>query len=349
MSEVIPHNKPNFGREEIIAVQKLLESGFIVQGEKVQLLEQSLSQFIGKKYCSAVSSGTMALSLALKSLGIKSGDEIIIPSYTCSALYHAVKFCNADVVYADIEEETCNLSPDSVRQLLTPKTKAIIYPHMFGQPGYINDIVKFGVPVVEDIAQSIGAKIAGKPVGYFGEVAVASFYATKMLGAGEGGAILTDSISVENYIKDIRDYDESEDLHPRLNAKMTDITAAIALEQLAKLDAFKERRQAIHQIYKNHPDIHLKLPIKNELFAPNYFRQIIIIDDADNFINFMKNSNIHFRKPVYKPLHLYKKQKTLPITEKMWKTQISIPIFVGLKDSDIIAIIKLLSKYEKNR
>jgi perosamine synthetase len=347
MYKTIPHNKPNFDSKEIDAVKQTIESGHIVQGKLVKQLESNLSGFIGKKYCTAVSSGTMALSLALKSIGVTEKDEVIIPSYTCSALYHAIKFCNARVVYADIEEETCNLSPDSVREQLTRNTKAIIFPHMFGQPGYIKEILGFGVPVIEDIAQSIGATIDNQPVGFFGEIAVASFYATKMLGAGEGGAIITNNKIIDNYIQDKRDYDESEDLTPRLNAKMTDITAAIALEQYSKLEYFIQQRKSLHKYFTQNSAIKFHLPKENEHFQPNYFRQMINVDDSESFIKYNENSNIQFRKPVYKPLHLYKQKKTLPITEKMWKSQVSIPIFVGLPLEAAKKIKDTLSKYEK--
>jgi perosamine synthetase len=347
MSKLIPHNKPNFDQREMDAVCRLLEKGYVAQGEQVAQLEKQLSNFFNRKYSAAVSSGTMALALALKSLKIQENDEVIIPSYTCSALYHAVKFCNGEPIYADIEPETCNLSPDSVKQNLTAKTKAIIFPHMFGQPGYIIEVKKLGVPVIEDIAQAIGAKIRQKLAGSFGDITVLSFYATKMLGAGEGGVIMTDNSPINNYVKDVREYDEADNLVPRFNAKMTDITAAIALEQLAKLDHFIQKRKQIHNLFRKALKKELILPIENETFTPNYFRQIMTVEDVEDFIQYGKKERIQFRRPVHKPLHLYENKKKLPITEKMWKTHISLPIFTLLQGAEITRIINSLKNYEK--
>ena len=123
MYKNIPHNKPYFGNDVIIALQEAIGQNHIIQGKKVQSLETKLCNLINRKYCTAVSSGTFALSLALKVLKIKANDEVIIPSYTCSALYHAVRFNNAQPVYADIEDTTLNLCPESVKKHLTNKTK----------------------------------------------------------------------------------------------------------------------------------------------------------------------------------------------------------------------------------
>ncbi len=347
-AKLIPHNKPDFGSKELLAVKEVIESGFLVQGKKVKKLELKLSDSITKKYCTAVSSGTTALSLALKSLKISENDEVIIPSYTCSALYHAIKFNNATPIYADIEDETYNLSPDSIKTNITKNTKAIIFQHMFGQPGYIEEVKKFGLPVIEDIAQSVGAKIDNKMVGGFGDITVMSFYATKMLGAGEGGAILTNDKNIFESICNLREYDESSNLELRYNAKMTDITAAIALVQLSKLESFIEQRKNISKIYKKNLHEYIALPFKNNKFTPNYYRQIIHQNNVNDFIKFGKQNNIQFRKAVHKPLHLYENRKKLPITEKMWKSHISLPIFTQLNTADINKIIKVIQKYEKN-
>lgn len=344
---MIAHNKPNLSHQEVDAAVEVIKSCWLTQGKQVKKLEEHLARFLNRKFCVAVSSGTMALSLALKALKIKSGDEVIIPSYTCSALYHAVKFNNATPVYADIEEETCNLSPDSVKQNMTPKSKAIIFPHMFGQPGHIEEVKKLGLPVVEDIAQAVGAKINNKPAGYFGDISVISFYATKMLGAGEGGAVLTDAGNTDNYIRDIRAYDETDTLKLRYNAKMTDITAAIALEQLKKLPAFIEQRRAIFQLYEYQLNKSIELPVASQQFFPNYYRLIIDRREADHFLHFGVENNVQFRKPVYQPLHLYQKQESLPVTEKKWQQQVSVPIYPKLTPAEIDTILQIIDNYDQ--
>ncbi|MBN2280598.1 MAG: DegT/DnrJ/EryC1/StrS family aminotransferase [Candidatus Marinimicrobia bacterium] len=343
---MIVHNKTTYSHEEVDAAVAIIQSGMVAAGEKVTELEDRLTGILQKKYASALSSGTMALSLALKALGVRSGHEVIIPSYTCSALYHAVKFNNAHPVFADIDEETCNLSPDSVEKKLTSRTRAIIFPHMFGQPGYIQKIKQLGVPVIEDIAQSAGAKIEEHYTGYFGDIAVLSFYATKMLGAGEGGAVLTDSETLHNQIRDMRNYDEREDLQTRYNAKMTNITAAIALAQLNKLEEFISRRRLIYQKLSENIPQKINIPAINSSFFPNYYRLIIEVRNVDQFLNFGIKHGVQFRKPVFKPLHLYKNPKPLRITEDKWRKQISVPLYPKLTDNEIEKIIEICNLYK---
>jgi len=346
---MINHNQTNFDEAEVNAAIAILKSGRIAQGEKVRQLEKELAMTIDRKHCAAVSSGTTALSLALEALGVGPSDEVIIPSYTCTALYHAVKFNNAIPVYADIEAETCNLSPDSVKEKLTPNTKAIIFPHMFGQPGYITEIKKLGVPVIEDIAQSVGAKIDNKMTGYYGDIAVISFYATKMLGAGEGGAILTDSSEIHNYILQHRAYDEMEQLTRRYNAKMTNITAAIALAQLSKLQSFIAQRARINKQYFGTLKLSRDIPFCKPPFFPNFYRYIVRCSNAENLIAYGIKNGIQFRKPVFKPIHQYECNVALPVTEKKWQEQVSIPIYPQLSKTEINTIIDLCNHYENTQ
>ncbi|MFP4546698.1 MAG: DegT/DnrJ/EryC1/StrS family aminotransferase [Fidelibacterota bacterium] len=343
---MIKHNQTNFDESEVNAAIAIIKSGMIAQGEKVRQLEKSLSAAIERQYCAALSSGTIALSLALEALGIEPNDEVIIPSYTCTALYHAVRFNNATPVYADIEEETCNLAPDSVKDKLSPKTKAIIFPHMFGQPGYIKEIKKLGIPVIEDIAQSVGAKIDNRMTGYYGDIAVISFYATKMLGAGEGGAILTDTKEYYDYITEHRAYDEMDQLTRRYNAKMTNITAGIALAQLSKLSSFISKREEIKNFYRDKLKFPVDIPNSGKEFYPNYYRYIITCNDAEKLIALGIKKGVQFRKPVFKPIHLYEKNDYLPVTEKKWHEQVSIPIYPQLTKKEVNTIINVCNHYE---
>lgn len=345
---MIPHNRPSLGKEEIKAVRDVIKSGFIAQGEKVKELENRLSNLIEKKYCVCVSSGSAALFLTLKALGIETDDEVIIPSYTCSALWHAVKNNNATPVFADIEEETFNLDPADVKKKMTKKTKAIIFPHMFGQPGFIKEIADCGVPVIEDIAQSLGAKIEGKQTGYYGLVTVISFYATKFIAAGEGGAILTDDEKIYRKITDMREYDEKEKLSTRFNYKMTDMEAAVALEQLKKLGTFISKRQKIYTKYKNILKQYLQVPNTSlENIEPNFFRAIAYHPglSPEEIISEALKIGITIRKPVFKPLHRYFSNITLPISEEAWGRQFSLPIYPALKGKEIRKILQFLEKH----
>ena len=344
---MVPHYKPSFGEAEKLAVRQVLDSGFIAQGPKVRELENLLSKALGKQFGIAVSSGTTALILALRALKVTSGSEVIIPSYTCTALWHAVKAVNATSVFADIENHTWNLDPEDIYRKITKKTSAIIFPHMFGQPGRIRELLDYGIPVIEDIAQAFGAKIKGKPAGFYGTISICSFYATKILGGGEGGMLFTDSAEIDSYLRNIRDYDEKESLIPRINAKMTDIHAAIALAQYHRFSEFTEKRKRILTQYSSVRGNHrILIPTDSTEFQPNLFRCIIDHPEksADELIQLGKKSDITVRKPVFYPIHYYLNDNKLPHTESAWKKQVSIPIFPNMTGKEIERVMNFLKQ-----
>ncbi|HDP69145.1 MAG TPA: DegT/DnrJ/EryC1/StrS family aminotransferase [Candidatus Marinimicrobia bacterium] len=347
---MVPHYRPSFSEKELKAVQTVIASGYIAQNGQVLQLESVLSGFVGKKFGIAVSSGTSALILALKALQIKPGDEVIIPSYTCSALWHAVKAVNAVPIFADIETESYNLDSADVKNRISHKTKAVIFPHMFGQPGYIQEVVSLGIPLIEDIAQAIGATINNRPVGSFGAISIVSFYATKVIGAGEGGMLFTDEPAADSYLRDLREYDEKDNLIPRMNAKMSDLTAAIALSQFKKLPEFTEIRRRILEEYKNILGEYMILPAQNPNLRSNLFRCVAIHPDhnADQLIQTAKAEEVNVRKPVFKPLHSYLPGITLKNTEDAWQKQISIPLFPDLNASEIETVLNFLQKIMGN-
>lgn len=342
---MIPHYRPSFNQSEIKAVKAVIKSKHIAQGEKVLELENRLSNFVEKKYCIAVSSGTSALTLALLSLKIGSGDEVIIPSYTCSALWHAVKAVGSSPVFADIEISSFNLDPEDIKQKITSKTRAIIFPHMFGQPGRIEEVLQFKIPVIEDIAQAVGAKINNSPVGSFGDISVISFYATKVIGAGEGGCILSNSKKFANNVLNLREYDEKDNLTLKYNAKMTDITAAIALEQLKKLSNFIDRRKTIFLRYKSILKNNVDVPLEDYSgYEANYYRCIATHPKIKlkKILKTVKNMGVKFRRPVYKPLHLYNQREHLKNSEETWEKQFSVPIYPDLSENEINLVLSTL-------
>ena len=343
---IVPHYRPSFSLHEITAVRKVIDSGYIAQGERVMELEITLAEFVEKKFGVAVSSGTTALILALKALKVTSGDEVIIPAYTCTALWHAVKAVGGVPIFADIEVKYRNLDPVDVKRKMTSKTKSVIFPHMFGQPGRIQDVYDLGIPVIEDIAQSIGARISDRPIGTFGTVSISSFYATKVIGAGEGGIVFTNDKTVENYLRDVREYDEKETLSPRTNAKMNDITATIALEQFRRLPEFTARRKKIVAQYESILKNRIEIPVRDPRFQSNLYRCIISHPEktADELIQSGKENGITLRKPVYKPIHTYFNEYNFKNTESAWKKQVSIPIFPDMNDSETDTVINFLKQ-----
>ncbi|MGH7277512.1 MAG: DegT/DnrJ/EryC1/StrS family aminotransferase, partial [Candidatus Rokuibacteriota bacterium] len=246
---MIPHARPTLSDADAAEVARVVRGGFIAQGPEVEAFERELAVRFGVAATAAVSSGSAALELALRALGVGAGDEVVVPTYVCDALHHAVTRCGAMSVLADADAETLSLSPEDAKRRLTARTRCVIVPHAFGLAVDLDPFLAFGLPIIEDCAQTVGATVRGRPVGAAGRCAVGSFHATKLLTTGEGGVIAGEEALVAR-VRDIRDYDEHEDLTPRFNYKLTDLQAALGRSQLARLDAFVARRRAVAARYR---------------------------------------------------------------------------------------------------
>ena len=172
---MIPHSRPLIDQDDIRAVSEVLSSGNLVQGVKVKAFEEAISSFIGVKYGVACSSGATALHLCLLGLGVGAGDEVIMPSYVCSAPYFATIHTGATPKIADINNTDFNLSVESAIENITDKTKAIIVPHMFGTSAEIDELLELEVPIIEDCDQSLGSEYIGRQTGSFGVLSMFSF------------------------------------------------------------------------------------------------------------------------------------------------------------------------------
>ena len=332
---MITHSKPTLGQDDYRSVMDVLESGHLVQGEQVAGFEDALSSFIGLRNGVAVNSGTAALHLSLLALGAGEGDEVIIPSYVCCALLNAIMYVNAIPVIADIDRSTFNIDVDDLKKRITKRTKAIIVPHMFGLPAEINEIVSLGIPVIEDCAQSIGAKYQDRYTGSFGVCSIFSFYATKMLATGEGGMILSDDDRLAGIARDLRDYDEKNGYLVRYNYKMTDMQAALGISQLKKLPSFIEKRKNIADLYsRSLRDIFFSVPAVPEGREHIYYRYVLSLDDSSGFMKEMLKLGIECKRPVFKALHEYLGLSGYPAAQEAMNRAVSIPLYPSLKDED---------------
>ena len=343
---VIPHSRPSLSESDSRAVLSVLKSGQLSQGPVVERFEKQLATYIGKREAAATSSGTSALHLALLALGVREGDEVVIPSFVCTAVLHAVAKAGATAVLADIDPVTFNISPSSVAKKITARTKAVVIPHMFGQPANLEELSGLGIPLIEDCAQSIGANYKGRRVGSMGTLSVFSFYATKVITSGEGGMVLSDSESHIAKVKDLRDYDHREDYVSRFNYKMTDIQAALGQSQLSRLGELLQRRREIVSLYfkefKNGP---FELPVDARDLSHIYFRFVVKFEKTgEAFQKHMKDRNIICLRPVHKPLHDYLHLNGFPITSDAWQKTLSIPLFPSLSDEEIERILSAVKE-----
>jgi perosamine synthetase len=345
---IIPHSKPSISEEEIAAVHSVLESGFIAEGRLVREFENKFRKYIGVRYALSTNSGTSALHLALLALKIKPEDEVIIPSYVCTAVLNAVNYVGAVARIADINRDDFNISAASAKQKISRRTRAIIVPHMFGMPADMDALKALGLPIIEDCALSVGAAYKDRKVGSFGLVSIFSFYATKVLTCAEGGMLLTNAKLICAAVSDLKDYDNRERYRVRYNYKMSDFAAALGLTQLKRLDEFVSRRQKIAAQYnKGLADLGVRLPLSTVDKIHIYFRYIICYQNkADMLINALKRLGIEAKKPIYKPLHIYLNlsNKAYPAATDIYKSAVSLPIYPGLKDGQVKSIIAKVKK-----
>lgn len=311
-----------------------MDSLQIAQGTKVAEFEAAFCAFAHRRYAAAVSSGTAALSLALLAMDLARGDEVIVPSYTCAALLHALQAVRATPVVVDIDPVDFNISGAAIKKRIRKRTRAVIVPHAFGRAARITEILDLGVEVIEDGTQALGASVESRPVGSFGLVSVFSFYATKMITTGEGGMVLTDSRKIAEKVWDTRDYDKKSQYRFRTNSKMTDLEAALGIEQLKKLPQFIARRREIALDYDQ--------VLRQGGVSPPpadggrdhvYYRYLMRVPgDAARWIRALSGRGVDAKPPVFKPLHRYLGlgDRDFPDTRDAMKQACSLPIYPSL-------------------
>ena len=360
---MIPIAKPLIGEEEKRAVLEVLSSGMLAQGKKVAKFEENFADYIKVKHAIAVNSGTSALHTALLACGIRQGDEVITTPFSFIATANAILYCQAKPVFADIDEKTFNIDPEQIKEKITSKTKALLVVHLYGLPCEMQAIKEicedYKLLLIEDACQAHGAEYKGKRVGSFGDAGVFSFYPTKNMTTGEGGMITTNNEKIAEKARLIREHGAKQRyLHETLgyNYRMTDIAAAIGIEQLKKLDKMNETRIKNAEILtKGIRGINgITLP-----FVPNgtkhVFHQYTIRITGDykltreQLIEKMKAngiaSMIYYPIPIHKqPLYIklgYKDK--LPNAEKACEEVLSLPVHAGVDRDGINRIIEVIT------
>jgi perosamine synthetase len=331
---------PHVTAEDQAAVAAVLRSGMIAEGEVVARFEQAVCKYLGMAGGVAASSGTTALFLALKSLDVTEGDEVIIPSYVCRSVWDAVACTGATPVLCDTGEDWC-INIHTIKPHITGKTKVIVLVHIFGIAADASSLLSLGIPLIENCAQAFGAQQEDKTAGTFGEVCITSFHATKLLTTGEGGMALTNDAAILKKLKELKQ-GNSCPLSVRYLYPMTDVQAALGLSQLARYKDFLQRRKKIADYYFSAlAGLPVKLPYTirdRSIFFRFPLRARINFEEAKTSF---AEQGVHIRRGVDTLLHRKcgMREGNFPCTEQLFSETVCIPIYPALKDKDCEKIV----------
>jgi len=341
----IPLAKPLIGRSERRAVGRVLKSGGLAQGPEVAKFEKMFSRYVGDQECVAVNSGTSGLQVALLSLGIGRGDDVIVPSFTFAATANCVSLVGAVPVFVDIDPMTFNLDPKRIESAISKKTKAIIIVHLYGLAGYMDEINKIAkkhnLLVVEDAAQAHLAAINDQPVGTFGDAAVFSFYPTKNMTSGEGGIVVLRDSEVASNCRLLRNQGMEIRYQNEIvgfNLRMSDIHASIGIVQLKRLPVWTEKR------IQNANFLSEKITSARTPLTPNghkhVFHQFTIRIENNRDLVSEKLSSLGIGNAVYYPTPVHRLPSfnlDLQLTESdlASKEALAIPVHPSLTRTDL--------------
>lgn len=355
---------PVIENEEINAVIEVMKSGMIAQGPKVIEFEKEFADFVGAKYGIATNSGTSALHVALLAAGIGEGDEVITSPFTFAATGNSILYTGARPVFVDIDEETFTLDPSKIEDAITDKTKAILPVQLYGQSADMDPIMeiakKHDLVVIEDAAQAHGAEYNGVKVGNLGDMACFSFYPTKNMTTSEGGMITTNNEEFAENARVYRAHGSKTKYHHEVlgyNFRMTDIGAAIGLEQLKKIDSFNDKRiENAKYLNEKLADVELiETPVVKDGYKHVYHQYTIKVKNGkrDELSEFLLENGIG--NGIYYPIPLYNQvlytemgyDQSLPVTDKIVEEVLSLPIHAKLTKEDLDLIVEVIKKADE--
>ncbi len=353
----------NIKDEVLRCINEVLESSHYILGENVKKFEEEVQNYLGVKEAIGVASGTDALHLALRALGIGNGDEVITTPFTFFATVEAIIYVGAKPVFVDIDEKTYNINPEKIEEKITPRTKAIIPVHIFGCPAdmeKINEIAKqYGLKVIEDAAQAFGATVKGKKVGSLGDVGCFSFYPSKNLGCfGDGGMVVTNNSEVAEKIRILRNHGSpGRYVHETvgLNSRLDEIQAGILRIKLKYIDEYNELRRKKAELYSKYLSDVVITPYEPEDYYHVYHLYSIRSSEREKIKETLNSHGIPAVVYYPIPMHLQKalnflgyKEGDFPVAERVSKEILSIPIYPELGDEEVFEISQIIIRCLKN-
>lgn len=355
---MIPIYKPYLNGNEKKYVNDCLESTWISsKGEYIKKFEVGIKNYVGVNFSSSCSNGTTALDLAFKALDIKEGDEIITSSFTYVASTNAILINQATPVFIDIEEDSWNLDINLIENKITSKTKAILISNIYGYLPNIEKLKficdKFGIFLIEDAAESLGASFKGQKSGCFGHISTFSFFGNKTITTGEGGMVLTNDKKLYDKVEVLKNQGNSKTktyYHDTLgfNYRMTNIQAAIGLAQLEQLEIILSKKREIFNFYFDRlsPYLSFQKPINKDV-NPSYWIIAVLFDNfkqKENVVKSLLKNKIEYR-PLFHPvdeLVFYDEDKSLINTKKLYKNGICLPSYPDLKIEELNKICNII-------
>jgi len=340
----ISHSRPCHGCGDEEAAAAVLRSQMTGSGKQSARLAETIRTALGGRYAATAASGTLALVQALRALDVGSDREVVLPTYVCSEVLDAVLYLGAAPVLCDVDENTFAPSVDTVSVVCGSRTGAVIVPHMFGIPADVDAIVKLGVCVVEDLAQGLGAAVVGRSVGCRGAASVLSFKAIKMISAGEGGVVSVRAAAAAKRLEALHNRDDPG--QASFSFPMSDLTAAVALNQWKQLDGFVERRRCLAARYADQldglSDSGVRLP--HDIPGRAWYRFPVELPegtDPGEIRTLLDSVGVQVRRPVDALLHrrLGLPKTAFPIAERLFARTISLPLYPALTEAEQDTII----------
>lgn len=345
---MIKHNQPSISINDTKRINQVLKSKWVANGHMVSELEVRMGSLIfSNTKAIATISGTTALILAIQCFVTKSRNQVIVPDYVCVSVLQAIHYCGATAIICDVNRFDYNLNYDDVKRRLNENTAVIIMPHTFGMPGDISKMKKLNVPIIEDCAQAFGASIEDEWAGSFGDIAVFSLYASKMITSGHGGIAVTKNEHLYHEMLEAMNMESVNPLKAKINFRMSDLNAALALEQLDRFDEIIAERRYAYNRYKQFADGYgLQYQKAADLgFKSNGYRFVLEINEPQKIIDYMKGNDVVCIIPIehHELLNVYMGRKATTNSDDISKHTLSLPTHSDMKlDNNIDKVIQLL-------
>ncbi len=337
------------------AIQSVIDSTAFIQGKEVQEFASSLSEYLGGVHVIPCANGTDALQIAMMALGLKPGDEVILPVHTYDATAEVIALLGLPPVFIAVDPATFNIDVTRIEASITKKTKAIVPVHLYGQCADMDPLMsvasKHNIKVIEDAAQSIGAKYKSNYSGTIGDVGTTSFFPSKNLGCfGDGGAILTRSAELAEELRIIANHGQKKKYHHErigVNSRLDTLQAAILKVKLKYLDEYEKKRNAVADFYdKNLKGVTIPTRFKD---STHVFHQYTIkVKRRDELRAFLQEKNIPTMIYYPVPLHhqnAYRQDKSFPVTEQLSKEVLSLPIHTEMTEDQLNYICKSVNEF----